>query len=89
MHKLQVGDTVQHFKRETINKLDNPNMYLYKIIAFATHTENEEKLVIYQALYGDKLVYARPYEMFMEKVDRKKYPDISQKYRFERICEDL
>ena len=86
--RLKVGDIVQHFKRET---LGNPGqIYLYKILAIAQHTESKERLVIYQALYENDAmdvhfgVYARPYNMFMSEVDRKKYPNIKQKYRFEK-----
>ncbi len=83
---IHTGDIVQHFKRETLTEEEiKENKYLYKIIGFAEHTETGEKLVVYQALYGDFGMYARPYEMFMGKVDKEKYPDIKQEYRFERI----
>ena len=90
--RLKVGDIVKHFKREL---LCNPgNLYLYKIVGFAKHTETKEPLVIYQALYeNDEMgvhfdLYARPYDMFMSEVDHNKYPLIKQKYRFEKYYSD-
>lgn len=88
--RLQPGDVVRHFKRETVEDKDSMD-YLYIIQSIAQHTETKEKFVIYKALYrNDKLgvnygTYARPYDMFMSEVDHEKYPNIQQKYRFEKI----
>ena len=59
--------------------------YLYEFIGIATHSETRDRVVVYRALYGDKGLFVRPYEMFMEEVDHVKYPEIRQKYRFEKI----
>ena len=66
-----VGRKYKHFKGT-----------IYTVIAIAKNSETLEDMVIYQ--HDDK-VWARPYEMFVSKVDKEKYPDVNQVYRFELI----
>ena len=72
--KILPGRTYRHFKGS-----------LYKVIGVAAHTETEEKLVIYQALYGNHGLYARPYHMFTEEIDRTQHPEATHKHRFELV----
>lgn len=83
MREFSPGDIIQHFKRETVDQ--NSMQYLYEFIGVATHSETRDRVVVYRALYGDKGLFVRPYEMFMEEVDHEKYPETRQKYRFEKI----
>lgn len=70
----------------------NDHTYLYEIISTdVTHTETKERLVLYRALYTNEVMgviffqlFVRPYDMFMSEVDREKYPNAKQKYRFEK-----
>ena len=80
------GDIVRHFKRETLSPDERRTLrYLYAIVGTAVHTETRETLMIYRALYDDKRLFARPLDMFLSEVDRDKYPDIRQRYRFELV----
>ena len=84
--RLHADDIVQHFKRETLTEEEKKaNVYLYKIVGIAEHSETKESMVVYQALYGDFKMYVRPYAMFMGRVDKAKYPDIKQEFRFEKV----
>jgi len=78
---IEIGKKYRHFKGK-----------LYKVIdiVYDSESNNDEeykKVVIYQALYGDNLKWARPYDMFNSLVDREKYPDVEQEYRFEEVDE--
>ncbi len=66
------GRIYKHFKGD-----------LYLVEGIVLHSETKEKMVLYRALYGRGIRYVRPYDMFVSKVDRQKYPNVKQEYRFQ------
>ena len=72
MEQLRIKGIYRHFKG---------NYYLLEDIA--VHSETREKYAVYRRLYGDLSLYIRPIDMFLSEVDHEKYPQVTQKYRFE------
>lgn len=72
MGELKLKRVYRHFKGD-----------YYLVEDVARHSETGEELVVYRKLYGDGGLWVRPLSMFMEEVDREKYPDCPQTYRFE------
>ena len=58
---------------------------LYRLVTIAQHTETEEQMVVYRAMYGAEGYFLRPLDMFMSEVEREKYPDVEAKSRFDRV----
>ena len=84
-NRFRPGDIVQHFKREMLSEEERAgDMYLYEIIGVALHSETLEQMMVYRPLYGDGGMYVRPLEMFLSETDHEKYPQVKQKYRFEK-----
>ena len=80
MREVKVNDIYKHFKGHT-----------YKVSAIGYDSENynekdplKSRLVVYKNIENDE-VWVRPYDLFNSLVDKKKYPDIKQKYRFELV----
>ena len=72
MQELQIGRVYRHFKGD-----------YYLVEALAHDSESGAPCVIYRKLYGDGGLWVRPLDLFLSPVNRKKYPDAAQKYRFE------
>lgn len=74
MREIRLHRIYRHFKGK-----------YYLVEDVATHSETGETYVVYRKLYGDGALWIRPLSMFLEEVDHEKYPDVTQKYRFELV----
>lgn len=72
MREVKINGIYRHFKGD-----------YYIVVDIANDSETKDKVVVYRRLYGDGSLWVRPLEMFLSEVDRKKYPNVKQKYRFE------
>ena len=72
MRDVLIGRIYRHFKGD-----------YYLVEAIAKDSESGEDVVVYRKLYGDGALWVRPKSMFLEEIDREKYPNIKEKYRFE------
>ena len=70
--ELKIKGIYKHFKGD-----------YYIVEDVAIHSENKKEYVVYRGLYGDNQLYIRDKEMFLSLVDREKYPNCKQKYRFQ------
>ena len=72
MRDVLIGRIYRHFKGD-----------YYLVEAIAKDSESGEDVVVYRKLYGDGALWVRSKVMFLEEIDREKYPNIKEKYRFE------
>ncbi len=72
MQELVIGGVYKHFKG-----------HVYKVIAVGKDAENLEEKVVYQNVEDESDIWIREKNEFLSLVDKEKYPDVEQKYRFE------
>lgn len=72
MREIKIKGVYKHFKWDQ-----------YIVEDVAIHSETKEKYVVYRWLYWNNELYIRPLDMFLSEVDHEKYPNITQKYRFQ------
>ena len=74
--ELKINGIYKHFKDK-----------YYIVVDLAYDSETKEEMVVYRRLYGDGSLWVRKKDMFLSEVDKIKYPNVEQKYRFELVEE--
>jgi len=77
---IKIGETYRHF---------SGNYYRVICIAIDTTSENNEEVVVYESLNKTSTVFTRPVKLFNELVDKKKYPEALQEYKFEPVSDEI
>ena len=72
---MEKGEKYRHFKGAIV-----------EVLELAKDSETLEEMVVYKH-EGTNEIWVRPLSMFLSKVDKEKYPDVKQEYRFEKIEE--
>lgn len=79
MREIYEDKTYKHFKG---------NVYKVLHIGYSSEETDEngelKKMVVYKSNHDGK-IYIRPYDNFASKVDKEKYPNAEQEYRFEQV----
>lgn len=87
--RLKNGDFVKHFKRETCGADSNSSSFIYLIMDMnARDADTNKRKVVYRAMYDDKQLWIRDYDDFISEVDKVKYSDVKQVYRFEKLTKE-
>ena len=77
---IKVGETYRHF---------SGNYYRVICLAIDTTSENHDEVVVYESLNKTHTVFTRPVKLFNELVDKKKYPEAMQEYKFEPVYDEI
>lgn len=72
MRVIKIKSIYRHFKGD-----------YYLVEDVALDSETCEEVVVYRQLYGENRLFVRKLEMFLSEVDKEKYPQCKQRYRFE------
>jgi len=76
--EIKKGQIYRHFKGD-----------LTKIVGIAKHSEDLSELILYVHVKEENpTIWARPIDMWNEKIDKQKYPNATQEYRFELVSQE-
>ena len=86
--RINAQETARHYKGKMVGKrYRHFKGGIYLVTDIAVHSEDASLMVIYKNFHNLDLVWVRPLSMFLSEVDREKYPDVEQEYRFEELVE--
>lgn len=85
-NRMRSQETAKFYKEKMIGKrYRHFKGNIYIVTDIGVHSEEEKVMVIYKNFKEPSLTWVRPLEMFLSKVDKEKYPDVKQEFRFEEL----